>query len=72
MKWRRLCPVLLFFLLGGAAAYWWWQGWLERSGSGPSVYELRDEMAEAMIADVGIFRTEAELVRGVERLKESS
>ena len=44
--------------------------WLERSGSGPSVYELRDQMAEAMISDVGIFRTEAELSRGVERFRE--
>jgi len=44
--------------------------WLDRSGNGPSVYELRDQMAETMFADVGIFRTEAELVHGVARLKE--
>jgi fumarate reductase flavoprotein subunit len=44
--------------------------WLERSGSGPSVYELRDAMAETMIADVGIFRTEAELEQGVTRLRQ--
>jgi len=44
--------------------------WLERSGSGPTVYELRDEMAETMIADVGIFRTGDELEAGVARLRE--
>ena len=44
--------------------------WLERSGSGPNVYELRDEMAETMIAHVGIFRTEEELGVAVSRLRE--
>jgi len=44
--------------------------WLERSGSGPNVYELRDEMAETMIANVGIFRTEDDLTAGVSRLQE--
>jgi fumarate reductase flavoprotein subunit len=44
--------------------------WLERSGPGPSVYEIRDEMAETMIADVGIFRTENDLVGAVARLKD--
>jgi fumarate reductase flavoprotein subunit len=45
-------------------------GWLERSGSGPTVYELRDEMAETMIANVGIFRTGDELEQAVVRLRE--
>jgi len=45
-------------------------GWLERSGSGPSVYEIRDAMGEAMIANVGIFRTDEELVAGVTQLNE--
>jgi fumarate reductase flavoprotein subunit len=44
--------------------------WLERSGPGPSVYEIRDEMAETMIADVGIFRTEEDLADAVVRLKD--
>lgn len=44
--------------------------WLERSGPGPSVYEIRDEMAETMIADVGIFRTEDDLAGAVVRLQD--
>ena len=44
--------------------------WLERSGSGPGVYELRDAMAEIMIADVGIFRTEGDLADAVVRLQD--
>lgn len=44
--------------------------WLARSGSGPSVYEIRDEMAETMIANVGIFRVEDELATAVARLQE--
>lgn len=44
--------------------------WLERSGPGPSVYEIRDEMAETMIADVGIFRTEEDLAGAVVRLQD--
>ncbi len=43
--------------------------WLERRGTGPTVYELRDKMAETMIANVGIFRTGDELERGVADLK---
>jgi fumarate reductase flavoprotein subunit len=39
--------------------------WLERDGSGPSVYEIRDAMGEAMISKVGIFRTGDELAKGV-------
>lgn len=30
--------------------------WLARSGSGPSVYEIRDAMADTMMRNVGIFR----------------
>lgn len=43
--------------------------WLQREGTGPSVYEIRDEMAEIMIGKVGIFRTENELVEAVTGLK---
>ena len=46
------------------------RNWLERDGSGPNVYELRDEMAETMIANVGIFRTDEELSHAVSRLRE--
>jgi fumarate reductase flavoprotein subunit len=46
------------------------RAWLGRSGSGPTIFELRDEMAETMIANVGIFRTGDELEQGVARLKE--
>ncbi len=45
------------------------RAWLDRSGSGPTVFELRDEMAETMIAKVGIFRTGDELEQGVVRLQ---
>jgi len=44
--------------------------WLERSGDGPSVYALRDAMAETMMANVGIFRTGDELERGVADLRD--
>ena len=46
------------------------EAWLSRSGNGRSVYELRDAMAETMIANVGIFRTGEELEQGVESLRE--
>ena len=39
------------------------QHWLERSGSGPSVYDIRDAMAESMMSEVGIFRTADELTQ---------
>ena len=44
--------------------------WLERSGSGPSVYVLRDAMAEAMLGKVGIFREHDGLVEAVDKLKQ--
>ncbi len=44
------------------------QGWLERAGSGPSVYAIRDAIAETMIAKVGIFRTGSELEQAVDEL----
>ena len=39
--------------------------WLARSGSGPTVYEIRDAMGEAMMHKVGIFRTGDELDEAV-------
>ena len=42
--------------------------WLERSGSGPSIYDIRDAMAESMMRNVGIFRTEDELTQTVDKL----
>ncbi|MGB5580911.1 MAG: fumarate reductase flavoprotein subunit [Woeseia sp.] len=41
------------------------QGWLARTGSGPSVYELRDAMGETMMSKVGIFRHGDELTEAV-------
>lgn len=43
--------------------------WLERSGSGRSVYTLRDSMAEIMIGSVGIFRVGDELQSAVKQLQ---
>ena len=45
--------------------------WLERAGTGPSVYEIRDTIAETMINRVGIFREGKELEQAVSELKES-
>ncbi len=45
------------------------EDWLDRSGEGPSVYELRDAMATTMMDKVGIFRTGAELEEGVEAMR---
>lgn len=42
--------------------------WLERSGNGPGVYEIRDAMAETMIGKVGIFRTGDELAEAVDEI----
>ena len=42
---------------------------LANTGDGPGAYALRDAMGEVMIRDVGIFRTEAELRRGVDELQ---
>jgi fumarate reductase flavoprotein subunit len=43
-------------------------GWLARTRSGPSVYAIRDAIAETMIRKVGIFRTGSELEQAVEEL----
>jgi fumarate reductase flavoprotein subunit len=45
--------------------------WLGRTGTGPSVYEIRDAIAETMIQRVGIFREEIALEQAVSELKES-
>ncbi len=42
--------------------------WLERSGTGPSVYDIRDAMAESMMSEVGIFRTADELAQADHKL----
>ncbi|MEL7451210.1 MAG: fumarate reductase flavoprotein subunit [Pseudomonadota bacterium] len=44
-------------------------GWLERSGSGPDVFSLRDAMGETMMNKVGIFRSGDELEQAVAELK---
>ena len=44
--------------------------WLQRSGAGPSVYAIRDLMAETMIEKVGIFRHGDELALAVSELQE--
>ncbi len=44
--------------------------WLSRDGAGPSVFDIRDRMAETMIAKVGIFRTGSELTEAVETLRQ--
>ena len=45
--------------------------WLERSGTGPSVYAIRDAIAETMMHRVGIFREGKELEQAVAELRES-
>ena len=42
--------------------------WLNRSGSGPDVYSIRDAMGETMMSKVGIFRTGDELTEAVDEL----
>ena len=42
--------------------------WLARSGSGPSVYDIRDAMGDTMFHKVGIFRTGDELDEAVEEI----
>jgi len=44
--------------------------WLQRDGSGPGVYAIRDAMAETMIGKVGIFRTQDELAEAVTELEQ--
>jgi fumarate reductase flavoprotein subunit len=43
-------------------------GWLARTGSGPSVYAIRDAMGEIMMHKVGIFRNGEELTEAVAEL----
>ena len=43
-------------------------GWLARSGSGRSVYEIRDAMGDIMMQKVGIFRNAGELEQAVVEL----
>ncbi|NCF81810.1 MAG: fumarate reductase flavoprotein subunit [Proteobacteria bacterium] len=43
--------------------------WLARSGSGPSVYGIRDAMGETMMQLVGVFRSGDELERAVSNLR---
>jgi fumarate reductase flavoprotein subunit len=45
------------------------RAWLDRSGSGPGIYQIRDAMGEIMIGKVGIFRTGSELEQAVTELK---
>jgi fumarate reductase flavoprotein subunit len=40
-------------------------GWLDRAGDGPSVFAIRDAMAETMLAKVGVFRRGDELEQAV-------
>jgi len=42
--------------------------WLERSGSGPGVYDIRDAMGEIMMHKVGIFRNADELADAIKQL----
>jgi len=44
------------------------KSWLARSGSGPSIYDIRDAMGETMMHKVGIFRTGEELAEAVRDL----
>ena len=41
---------------------------LARSGSGPSIYDIRDAMGETMMNKVGIFRTQDELAEAVSEI----
>lgn len=45
-------------------------GWTRRRGDGPSIYAIRDAMAETMMGKVGIFRTGVELEAAVDELRE--
>lgn len=44
-------------------------GWLARSGSGPSVYAIRNAMGETMMGKVGIFRSGVELAEAVSEIR---
>ena len=43
--------------------------WTERGGSGPSVYTIRDAIAEALVSRVGVFRCGADLEAAVTELR---
>jgi fumarate reductase flavoprotein subunit len=43
--------------------------WLEREGSGPSVYDIRDAMGDIMMQHVGIFRNAADLTMAADELR---
>ena len=45
--------------------------WLARGGTGPSVYAIRDAIAETMMKRVGIFREGKELQQAISELKDS-
>jgi fumarate reductase flavoprotein subunit len=45
------------------------KAWLARSGSGPSVYGIRDAMGETMMQLVGVFRSGDELEQAVSNLR---
>jgi fumarate reductase flavoprotein subunit len=45
------------------------QAWLDRSATGPHVYQIRDAVGEIMNRQVGVFRTGDELERAVEDLE---
>ena len=44
-------------------------GWLTRSGTGPSVFAIRDAMGEIMMHKVGIFRNAQDLTAAVSELR---
>ncbi len=44
-------------------------GWLTRSGTGPSVFAIRDAMGEIMMHKVGIFRNAQDLTEAVNELR---
>ncbi len=44
--------------------------WLARSGDGPSVYALRDQLGEIMMSKVGIFRNGTELDEAVSEIRD--
>ena len=45
------------------------QDWLQRDGSGPGVYEIRDAMGATMMGKVGIFRKGEDLASAVAELR---
>jgi fumarate reductase flavoprotein subunit len=44
------------------------QGWIDRPTSGPSIYAVRDAIAEMMVSQVGVFRSGPELELAVKEL----